>query len=575
MNTAKDIIEYMESLQNEEQRKILMGFFKTGPGQYGYGDEFLGLKVPQTREVVKSVGQGLPLPEIPELLMNRWHEVRLCGFLILVAKFEKLAAKRLENNPDAIAKRDEIVQMYLQYAEQANNWDLVDLSVHKILGHWLMLPSNLSPHPDLPPKEEGDRLHRDYKIKVLDELAASDCLWKQRMSIVCTWKTSQLGDPSWCLRYAEIHLHHPHDLMHKAVGWMLREMGKRVSMNLLRDFLRQHAHEMPRTMLRYAIEKMSESERKEWMAVDVRGKMADVRCLRTKISPFAGIPVPDFVDIILLQEDKRDEAMYYLLHQRLEHQLRERYNVYRHNIYDDFDDITDDFFLYLREGKDGTNRLPYQSLQNIKNSDALETWLLKTFRNYLSNRTKDEERISYADISIENLSDDSSIALTEEQKLNIVAHLIAYALQVYFPRGRFILLRMLLTMLNKQKALSNQEIAKSLGMSDISYRVSVHRIKCNLTKFRHRLLKGESLRLNDEHHQMAQQICDNFSHLYPTLLAYYTQTIDTLKCADAIKQLRQEHYEATGLMAHEPDFDDYTQITIKAFWNKLNRLLIV
>ena len=250
--TAKEIIEYMESLQNEEQRCILMGFFKTGPGEYGEGDEFLGLKVPQTREVVRAISKDFPLSEIPELLMNRWHEVRLCGFLILVAKFEKLATKRLENIEEAIKSRDEILMLYLQYAEQANNWDLVDLSVHKILGHWLLLPSNL-----------GDR---DYKIKVLDHLAQSPCLWKQRMSIVCSWKTSQMGDPSWCLRYAEIHLHHPHDLMHKAVGWMLREMGKRVSMDLLRDFLRKHAHEMPRTMLRYAIEKMSEAERKEWMS---------------------------------------------------------------------------------------------------------------------------------------------------------------------------------------------------------------------------------------------------------------------------------------------------------------------
>ena len=92
--TAQEIINYMESLQNEKQRQILMGFFKTGPGEYGEGDEFLGLKVPQTREVVKSVGQGFPLTEIPALLMNRWHEVRLCGFLILVAKFEKQATKR-------------------------------------------------------------------------------------------------------------------------------------------------------------------------------------------------------------------------------------------------------------------------------------------------------------------------------------------------------------------------------------------------------------------------------------------------------------------------------------------------
>ncbi len=275
MTTAKEIIEYMESLRNEEQRENLMRFFKTAPGEYGYGDEFLGLKVPETREVVKAavkrvasdacIGpsereqarpkvravKDIPIDEVPALLMSKWHEVRLCGLLILVEKFEKLATKRLENDEKAIRGRDEILTMYLRYAERANNWDLVDLSVHKILGHWLLLPSNL-----------GDR---DYKIKVLDDLAASDNLWKQRMSIVCSWKTSQQGDPSWCLRYAEIHLHHPHDLMHKAVGWMLREMGKRVSMDLLRDFLRQHAHEMPRTMLRYAIEKMPEEERKQWM----------------------------------------------------------------------------------------------------------------------------------------------------------------------------------------------------------------------------------------------------------------------------------------------------------------------
>ena len=246
---AKEIIAYMESLRNDEQRRILMGFFKTGPGEYGEGDEFLGLKVPQTREVVKAVAKDITLDEIPTLLMSKWHEVRLCGLLILVAKFEKLATKRLENDEKAIRGRDEILTMYLKYAEQANNWDLVDLSAPKILGASLLSP------------KKGE----DWKRRVLDELAASDCLWKQRMSIVCTWKTSHMGDPSWCLRYAEIHLHHPHDLMHKAVGWMLREMGKRCSMDLLRDFLRQHAHEMPRTMLRYAIEKMSEQERKEWM----------------------------------------------------------------------------------------------------------------------------------------------------------------------------------------------------------------------------------------------------------------------------------------------------------------------
>ena len=267
---AKEIIAHMEGMRNEKQREVLMRFFKTGPGEYGEGNEFLGLKVPQTREVVKLAGQDFPLSEVPELLMSRWHEVRLCGLLILVAKFEKLATKRLENDEKAIHGRDEILTLYLQYAEQANNWDLVDLSVHKILGHWLLLPSNLGTtdsRNDGITELANTTDNRNYKISILDELAQSQCLWKQRMSMVCTWKTSQMGDPSWCLRYAEIHLHHPHDLMHKAVGWMLREMGKRISMDLLRDFLSQHAHEMPRTMLRYAIEKMPEKERKEWMSV--------------------------------------------------------------------------------------------------------------------------------------------------------------------------------------------------------------------------------------------------------------------------------------------------------------------
>ena len=253
MTTAKDIIGHMQSLSDDAQRAILMRFYKTAPGEYGYGDEFLGLKVPQTRQVVKQYERSTPLSEVPLLLMSEWHEVRLCGLLILVSKFEHLATRRLSDDADAICKRDKIITLYLDYAERANNWDLVDLSAPKLLGHWILLPTRLGDGTD------------DYKRQVIDSLAQSDNLWKQRISIVCTWKTSQQGDPSWCLRYAEMHLHHPHDLMHKAGGWVLREMGKRVSMDLLRDFLRQHAHEMARTTLRYAIELMSEEERRQWL----------------------------------------------------------------------------------------------------------------------------------------------------------------------------------------------------------------------------------------------------------------------------------------------------------------------
>ena len=245
--TAKEVIQYMESLRNEEQRIGLMRFFKTGKGEYGEGDEFLGLKVPETREVVK-YAKDVPFEEIPELLTNPYHEIRLLGFLLLVKRFEALATKKKINDEAAIEGRDAIVKMYLEYADYANNWDLVDLSAPKIIGHWLMLPSHL-----------GD------KLATMDDLAMSESLWRKRISMVSTWMTSRYEDPSWCLRYAEMHLHHPHDLMHKAVGWMLREMGKQVNMDLLRDFLERHAHEMPRTMLRYAIEKMGEDERQYWM----------------------------------------------------------------------------------------------------------------------------------------------------------------------------------------------------------------------------------------------------------------------------------------------------------------------
>jgi 3-methyladenine DNA glycosylase AlkD len=248
ITTASEIIAYMESLYNQEQRQVLMRFFKTGRGEYGEGDEFLGIKVPQTREIVRMIADQVPLTEIPSLMKSKWHEVRLCGLLILVAQFERQATKRLEHDNIAIKKRDEMVCLYLDLAERANNWDLVDLSAPKILGHWLMLPTLL-----------GD------KQTIVDQLATSHCLWKQRISIVCSWWPSHDGNPSWCLRYAEMHIHHPHDLMHKAVGWMLREMGKHVSMDILRDFLRQHVHDMPRTTLRYAIEKMSAEERSFWM----------------------------------------------------------------------------------------------------------------------------------------------------------------------------------------------------------------------------------------------------------------------------------------------------------------------
>lgn len=256
--TADEVIDTLLSMQDEERRLIYVRFFKTGKGEYGEGDKFLGITNPKVRSVVKQVGV-MTLSEVQKLINSQWHEVRLCGLLILVASFEKLCRNSLLEDSEAIGKRDEIVEFYLKNAERANNWDLVDLSANKIIGRWLLLPTFLGGRKGVA------SLNTEHKIKVLDELAESTNLWRQRISMVSTWWPSNKGDASWCLRYAEKHLAHPHDLMHKAVGWMLREVGKHCSLDVLRDFLDAHYSEMPRTALRYAIERMGEDERQMWL----------------------------------------------------------------------------------------------------------------------------------------------------------------------------------------------------------------------------------------------------------------------------------------------------------------------
>lgn len=245
--TAKEIIVGMLAMHDEEQRRVLMRFFKTGKGEYGEGDEFLGLKVPVTRLFAKEARE-IALEEVPVLLTNRFHEVRLCGFLILTYKMERLCRAKVQYDDDAIRERDAIVRLYLQYADYANNWDLVDLSAPKVIGQWLLLPSTIKD-----------------KDAVMDSLADSHVLWRQRIAMVSTWKTTQQHQPEYAIRYAERLVNHPHDLMHKAVGWMLREVGKRGRKDLLEEFLGRHAYTMPRTALRYAIEQLPEQERQYWM----------------------------------------------------------------------------------------------------------------------------------------------------------------------------------------------------------------------------------------------------------------------------------------------------------------------
>ena len=293
---------------------------------------------------------------------------------------------------------------------------------------------------------------------------------------------------------------------------------------------------------------------------------------------YESLPIADFVGLILDGGERADEAMYYLLHQRLRQQLRKRFEVVQGQLLDDFDDVLVDFLFYLRDGKDGNEGNPYPSLRRIRNRETFGGWLLNTFRNYLSVRSSKENRLSYSEHDFsdsDNVSDDApNSILTDEQKLSFAADLIAYAHQVMVPRDSFIFFRTLLTLLNKQAALSSEAVAQALGMTDIAYRVSVHRMKGSLSKCRTRLLQGEPLPLDEAHREMSRRINDDFTHLYPTLFHYYEQVIDSLDSAAAIRKLREEYLAATGTEVHESEATYTVHPSKSALWNKLTQFLI-
>ena len=248
MITACDIIEALAAMRDEAQGRVLARFFKTGKGEYGEGDRFLGIRVPQVRAVAKEARGRVGLCEIEKLLRSDWHEVRLCALLLLVEEMKRALPSRRNSAGDA-ARRTEIVRFYIAHACRANNWDLVDLSCVHTLGAWLLCP-----------QENGTMPSRT----ILDNFAASDSLWKQRMAIVSTLALIREKQYADTLRIATSLLGHTHDLIHKAVGWMLREVGKR-NIDVLRGYLEAHSREMPRTTLRYAIERMNADERRRWL----------------------------------------------------------------------------------------------------------------------------------------------------------------------------------------------------------------------------------------------------------------------------------------------------------------------
>ena len=297
--------------------------------------------------------------------------------------------------------------------------------------------------------------------------------------------------------------------------------------------------------------------------------------MQTEIS-YESIPIADFVVIILDGGERADETMYYLLHQRLRPQLRRRFEIVQNQLLDDFDDVLVDFLFYLRDGRNSDEGNPYPSLRRIRNRETFGGWLLNTFRNYLSVRAAKENRLSYSEHDFnDNISDDApNSLLTDEQKLSFAADLIAYAHQVMVPRDSFIFFRTLLTLLNKQAALSSEAVAQALGMTDIAYRVSVHRMKGSLSTYRTRLLQGEPLLLDEAHREMSRRINDDFTHLYPTLFHYYEQVIDSLDSAAAIRKLREEYLAATGTEVHESEATYTVHPSKSALWNKLTLFII-
>lgn len=225
MNAEEELLK----LKNNKEAEHLMRFFKTGKGEYGEGDKFLGIRVPKTRNIVKKYYKTTSCTEIQTMLNSEYHEIRLCALLMMVELYK--------NN------KQKIVELYLKNTKNINNWDLVDLTAHKIIGNYYLETQN---------------------PEIIYSLADSNHLWSERIAVVSQWSIIKSGEFSLLIELCEKFLTHKHDLMHKATGWMLREAGKKDEKVLL-NFLDKYSKTMPRTMLRYSIEKLSDTQKKYYM----------------------------------------------------------------------------------------------------------------------------------------------------------------------------------------------------------------------------------------------------------------------------------------------------------------------
>ena len=230
-NAARALCAELDGARDPQRAEHLQRFFRTGPGEYGEGDRFLGLRVPEVRAIARR-HRELPLPDVADVLASAWHEHRQAALFVLGDRYRRAEP----------AEREAITAFYLDHLDAVNSWDLVDGSAPHILGAHLL----------------------DRDRAVLYELAGSGHLWRQRVAVLATFAFIRAGQFHDTLRLAELLRDHPHDLIHKAVGWMLREIGKRDRAAEER-FLDRHAARMPRTMLRYAIEKFEPERRRSYL----------------------------------------------------------------------------------------------------------------------------------------------------------------------------------------------------------------------------------------------------------------------------------------------------------------------
>ena len=233
MTAAKQLQQELQNLADEKKAKHLSQFFKTGKGQYAEGDVFLGINVPTIKSIVKKYYKDVRLEDIVSMLHSPWHDYRFAALQTIVLQYEKADED----------KQKELVELYLNNLDGINNWDLVDCSAHKIIGAWA---------------------YKTQDISQIIKLSDSHILWQERIAVVASWHFIKQGQYDLTLSLAKKFINHQHDLMHKAVGWMLREVGKQ-DKKVLTDFLDAYADRLPRTTLRYAIERFSKEEREKYM----------------------------------------------------------------------------------------------------------------------------------------------------------------------------------------------------------------------------------------------------------------------------------------------------------------------